>query len=72
MSRMTADVEAELDRKMETINIRTGVVSDRLDRLSPRLDRIGNGLNGLEDIISGDLALALQVYPTHTASPRTS
>lgn len=58
---MTDDAEAHLDQRMADLDSRTQLSSDKLDRLSPQLDRIGLGLSGLEDMISGDLALALQV-----------
>ncbi|KAH8200355.1 hypothetical protein TruAng_005508 [Truncatella angustata] len=60
MSRLNDDMEEQLDRRMADLDSRTQVATEHLDRLSPQLDRIGTSLDGLEDLISGDLAIALQ------------
>lgn len=66
MGRMTDDLEERLDKRMADLDSRTQTASDRLDNLSPLFDRIGTGLNGLEDLITGDLSLALQVHSACT------
>jgi hypothetical protein len=59
---MTDGVEERLEKRMADLDYRTQTVNDRLDHLSPKLDHISTGLVSLENLISGDLALALQVH----------
>ncbi|KAI0026167.1 hypothetical protein F4780DRAFT_718787 [Xylariomycetidae sp. FL0641] len=60
MSNLADDVDEQVERRMRDLDSRTEATGRKIDNLSPQLDRLRDGLNSAEAVISGQLAHVLK------------
>ncbi|KAK4248549.1 hypothetical protein C7999DRAFT_13509, partial [Corynascus novoguineensis] len=60
IAQLTDGVEAELQKRMDDLDNRARQSVEKLDRLTPQIGRLSDGLARVESYLSGDLELALK------------
>ncbi|KAL2143936.1 hypothetical protein VTI28DRAFT_9766 [Corynascus sepedonium] len=60
IAQLTDGVEAELRQRMDDLDNRARQSVEKLDRLTPQIGRLSDGLARVESYLSGDLELALK------------
>ncbi|KAL2194315.1 hypothetical protein P885DRAFT_71386 [Corynascus similis CBS 632.67] len=60
IAQLTDGVEAELQQRMDDLDNRARQSVEKLDRLTPQIGRLSDGLARVESYLSGDLELALK------------
>lgn len=61
MSQMTDSVDQELETRMHDLDKRAREATEKVDDLSPVVDRLSQGLRDIESILSEGLPSALKV-----------
>ena len=67
MSSMTDSVESDLEMRLHDFDKRSREATEQVDRLSPTLDRLAQGLGDIESTVIGRLTSALEVKAPHSS-----
>ncbi|KAH9907187.1 hypothetical protein F4778DRAFT_526207 [Xylariomycetidae sp. FL2044] len=60
MSKLADDVDARFDERMQDLDLRADATGERIDRLSPQLDALQNGMANMEGFLTGRLSHAMK------------
>lgn len=61
MSKLTDDVDVKIERQMNDIDLRTQAVGEKVDSLSPLLEKLRHDLGDVDNILSHHILQLLKV-----------
>ena len=60
MSKLSRDVELEIQRRMDDLDAKAQQANQAMSQLGPKIDQVGRGLSGLQDLISRSMDATIE------------
>jgi len=61
MSKLTDEVDEKLEERINNLDVRAQAVGDKIDNLSPLLEKLHKGLGTADDMLSDHLIRSIRV-----------